>query len=538
MDTDIIVVGGGSAGAAVANRLSEDGNLDVTLIEAGGSDRHPFVRVPAGSSLAIASEKLNWMYEVQPDQSRDQRVDYWPAGKVLGGGSSINGMMFVRGHREDYDAWAEGGATGWDYANVLPYFRRLESNESGPNEFRGNDGPQSVSNVRVPHQLTDAWHEACINAGIQRNEDLNGSSQEGVGYCQASQRGGWRHSTATAYIWPVRGRKNLHLLLNTVVHRILMDGSRAVGVELADGKQILANRGVVVSAGAIGTPKLLMASGVGPKAQLEDLGIETAVDNSNVGQNLQEHAAVLMSWHVKIESLGSSMNPLKNLMHGLNFVFRGRGPLSTPIGHAHAFVRTTAAKKLPNVQIIMSPFSYDFNEKGATLYSKPSVGIAVGLARADTRGAVALRSADPADRPVIDYQLLGSANEVRQLIDGCRIARSIVEQEPFRSLVIDERMPGADHESDEQLEAFIRSASFPMYHVCGTCRMGSDKDAVTSPTLQVHGSQSLWVVDASVIPSIPAGNINATVIMIGEKGADHIKNALAEGAVANAGSVV
>ena len=529
MSTDIIVIGGGSAGAVVANRLSEDGALDVVLLEAGGSDRHPFIRVPAGSSLAIASEKFNWMYELAPDPSRNGRVDFWPAGKVLGGGSSINGMMFVRGHRKDYDSWDESGATGWDYDSVLPYFRRLEANENGSDAYRGAGGPQSVSNVRVPHQLTDAWLEACVNAGIQRNSDLNGEVQEGVGYCQASQKRGWRHSTARSYVWPASDRKNFHLRLKTTVRRILMDGNRAIGVELDRGERLMARKGVVVSAGALASPKLLLVSGIGPKDHLQEVGVECVIDLPEVGRNLQEHAAVLMSWHVNVPSLGSSMNPISNLMHGLNFVFRGNGPLSTPIGHAHAFVKSNPDEALPNIQIIMSPFSYDFDEKGASLYSKPSVGIAIGLARADTRGAVSLRSANPSDRPHIDYELLGSPNEIRQLIEGCRIARSIAAQAPFSELAVDERMPGIDAQSDSELEEFIRTFAFPMYHVSGTCRMGTDQYAVTQPDLQVRGAENLWVVDASVIPSIPAGNINATVIMIGEKGADHIKDALGAG---------
>lgn len=524
---DFIVIGGGSAGAVVANRLTEDDVTSVLLLEAGGSDMHPFTRIPAGSALAIASPKFNWMYDVEPDPSRAGRVDIWPAGKVLGGGSSINGMMFVRGNAWDYDLWAQQGASGWDYQGVLPYFRKMESFALGSDEWRGASGPQHVDRTKVPNELTDLWVKSAEAIGIPHNDDLNGASQEGVGYCDASQKRGWRHSTAQAYVRPIKGKRaNFTLRLRAFVEQILIEDGRAVGVRYRYGgavREVRARQGVVLSAGAIASPKLLMLSGIGPAEELAEHRIALKAASPEVGRNLQEHPAVIMSFHVNRPSLGANRNPVSDLLHGMNFIFRGKGPLTTAIGHAQALVKTDPRHAAPNVQLIISPFSYDFDERGPKLYGKPSVGLAVGLARPESRGTVKLRSANPADKPLITYPLLGEQSEVDQLVAGCRILRRIVHAEPFRQVLIDERVPGAQVEEDAELEAYIREAAFPMYHVSCTCRMGSDDRAVVDPQLRVRGIAGLWVVDASVMPTLPIGNINATAIMIGEKGSDLIK---------------
>lgn len=527
---DYIVIGGGSAGAVVANRLTEDAACTVLLLEAGGSDMHPFTRIPAGSALAIASPKFNWMYDVEPDPSRAGRVDIWPAGKVLGGGSSINGMMFVRGNSWDYDLWGQKGATGWDYQGVLPYFRKMESFALGSDEWRGGEGPQHVDRTKVPNELTDLWIKSAEAIGIARNDDLNGASQEGVGYCDASQKDGWRHSTAQAYIRPIKSRRrNFSLQLRAFVEKILIEDGRAVGVRYRQGDRVIevkARKGVVLSAGAIASPKLLMLSGVGPVEDLAAHGIAVKAASPEVGRNLQEHPAVIMSFHVNRPSLGSNRNPVSDLLHGMNFIFRGKGPLTTGIGHAQALVKTDPRYAAPNVQLIISPFSYDFDERGPKLYGKPSVGLAVGLARPESRGTVGLRSANPADKPLIRYPLLGEQSEVDQMVAGCKILRRIAHAEPFRQVLVDERLPGAEVADDAALEAYIREFAFPMYHVSCTCRMGSDAASVVDPQLRVRGVQGLWVVDASVMPTLPAGNINASAIMIGEKGSDLIKQAV------------
>lgn len=530
MNFDFIIIGGGSAGCVLANRLTENAKLNVLLIEAGDSGKHPFVRVPAASGQAIFSPRFNWMYMAEPDSSRGDQVDMWPAGKTLGGSSAINGMMFVRGHAYDYNLWAQMGATGWSYDDVLPYFRKIETFERGADDYRGGEGPIHVSDVRAPNPLTDLWFQSAINYGVPRSEDLNGLIAEGVDYVQSSQKKGWRHSSSAAYLWPIQKRRNLRVMPNTKVLRIIIENktAKAVEIETATGQRdvIPAARGVISSAGAIASPKLLKLSGIGPAQELNALGLKVIIDNASVGENLQEHPAVRMGHAVAIPSIGSNETLFSNIKHGLNFLLRGRGPLSTGIGHAQAMVRTSSSYDVPNIQIVMSPFAIDFDDSGPHLARQPAVGIAVGLARTETRGRILLRSAQAEDQPIIDYKMLASQHDVDQLIEGCKIARGISRTKPFADIRLADRAPDEDM-SDEGWEEYVRHASFGMYHACGTCRMGAETNAVTGPDLRVHGMKNLWVIDASVFPHLPAGNINASVFMVAEKGADMIKSHLA-----------
>lgn len=523
---DYIIVGGGSAGCVLASRLTEHDGSRVLLLDAGRSDAHLFSRVPAAIGLAMANRTMNWNYQSLPDASRCNRSDMWPAGRMLGGGSAINGMMFVRGNRCDYDRWASLGNEGWSFADVLPYFKRLENNERGADEFRNRGGPLSVSEVRIRHKLTDAFVAGMVELGVQRNMDLNGGSQEGVDYCQVTQRRGVRHSTAKAYLSPVRHRRNLRIELGALAQRILFDGRTASGVEYEqkhETKCAAVKRGVIVCAGAIASPKLLLLSGIGPAAALSAHGIDVVVNLPGVGSNLQEHPGVILSAHVTERTLTSDRNPFRALMHGVNYIFRGRGPLSNPVGHAHAFVRTRKHLRVPNVQLIFSPLSYDHHESGATPYPKPAVNIAVGLCRISSRGQIRLSSADPHEAPVIDYSLLANDDDVHQLMEGIRFARQVCRTRAFSPYFMDERKPGEQYVTDVALENCIREQSFLMYHPCGTCKMGNDDAAVVDSTLRVRDIQGLWVADASIFPTIPAGNINATCIMVGEKAADLIR---------------
>lgn len=528
MEADFVIVGGGSAGCVLANRLSEGGRHQVILLEAGGTDASPLIRIPAGEMKAIMSDRFNWKYMAEPDPSRSGRVDMWPAGKVLGGGSSINGMMYVRGSRYDYDQWALLGNEGWSYDDVLPCFKRMETYEGAGSGVRGGEGPLHASFTRVPSRLTDAFIQGGIEAGIPPNEDTNGWQQEGIGRSQASQRGGWRHSTAQAYLRPARRRHNLKVVTHAVVTEILVEGQVAKGVRFhRKGETILAHarREVIVAAGAIASPKLLMLSGIGPAGHLRDMGIDVKCDLRGVGENLQEHPAVLIQEHVAFRTLNKELTPLRVLKHGLDFLLRGRGPATTSIGHGVAFVRRSGLDPAPMVQLSFSPIAYDFSAAGVSLYHRPCVLIAVNVCRPAARGRLALRSSDPFAPPVIDHKMFAHPEDMDLLVFGCRKAREIFRSRSFSPYALDERSPGVEVESDRQWEDYIRGNAFPMYHPCGTCRMGSDPAAVVSSTLKVKGVGGLRVVDASVMPVIPSANTNVPTIMVAERAADFILNA-------------
>ena len=520
---DWIVVGGGSAGCALAARLAERGAGSILLLEAGGSGRHPYVLLPAASGRAIFNRRFNWMYPVEDDASRNGRPDQWPAGKCLGGGSAINGMMFVRGHPRDYDHWAELGNPGWDYASVLPLFRRLEHNEAGASPERGAGGPQHVSSNRAASPLTDAWLAACEQAGIPPNPDFNGSDREGAGPVQFSQKRGLRHSTARAYLPAGKRPTALRVQLDSVATQIVTEGRRAAAVRFrcrGRDRQAEARRGIVLCAGAIGTPKLLLLSGIGDPDALAQQGIPLTCALPGVGSNLQEHPGVRLSYGATRGSLGSEMGPLRSIVHAIRYLASGAGPISSGVGHAQAFVRTRRELDAPNVQIIMSPFTIDFEREVPAIHRGQTFGVAVGVMRPAARGRVSLRSASPTAPPKIEHELLGADEDLRQLIEGCRVAQGIVRMKAMNGLFSGLRQPGREFESDADWEKFIRREAFPMFHPVGTCRMGNDDDAVVDHRLRLRGLAGLWIADASIMPTLPAANTNATAIMIGEKAAD------------------
>ena len=528
-EPDLILVGGGSAGLACATRLAE-GGLRVLLVEAGKSHRDPRLAIPALMSGVVQKPEFDWCYTAEPDPSVGGRPDVWPAGKRLGGGSSINGMMFIRGHKWDYDHWAELGAAGWDFASVLPYFRRLEDNEQGADEWRGAGGPIAVSEVRSRYEITDEWIEAAEQAGIPRSKDLNGEIAEGVDRIQLSQRGGLRCSTAAGYLR--RKPANLELLLEAQVLRIELTDGRATGVTIRRGGEVQTIRGrhgVVLSAGALNTPRLLMLSGIGPAAHLQEQGIEVACDLPGVGANLQEHPGCHLVDAVSARTLNDDARGLAGFKQVLELAFGRSGALTTGIGHAQAFVRSREGLPAPNLQLAFSAFAFEITPKGNLAPARDSaVSTFVALMRPNSRGRISLRSADPDAPPLIEHRLLGDDDDAAQLVEGLEIARRIMAQPAIAPHVKAEIRPGAAADSREALAGYVRAATIPMFHPVGTAKMGSKDDptAVVGPDCAVRGVAGLWVVDASIIPTIPQGNTNATAIMIGERASDLVLDAV------------
>ncbi|TNE39304.1 MAG: FAD-binding protein [Sphingomonadales bacterium] len=532
---DIIVVGGGSAGCAMAGRLAENPNISVLLIEAGGDKADMHTRVPAMVSRLVMNPRYDWMLPVEPDASVKGRADFWPAGKWLGGGSSINGMMYIRGNAHDYDHWAQLGATGWSYDDVLPYFRRMENN---PREgrFHGKDGPMRVSESRLRYSVTDRWIESATHAGVPRCADLNGDGRvaEGVDHVQMSQTGGRRWSSADGYIRNGKHGGRLTVMARTSVRRIIVENGRACGVEIMEAggavRTIRARRGVVLSAGAMGSPKLLMLSGIGPAAHLREQGLEVVRDAPGVGTNLQDHVGLNIAWKIRGVSLNSEIRGLGLAKAGLEYLVRKTGMLTTAIAHAQAMIYTRPGLPAPNIQLAFSPFAFEVGANGERfLPPESSVSMLVCALHPAARGTLLLRSPDPEASPLIRHRLLGEDDEdLEQIVEGIEIARRIMAQAPLADEVVAEMKPGADIKGDA-LRDFVRTVAISCFHQVGTCRMGTDAMAVVDPSLRVHGVDGLWVADCSVAPSLVGANTNATAIMIGDKGADHVLAALGMG---------
>jgi choline dehydrogenase len=523
---DYIVTGAGSAGCAVAARLSESGRYRVLLLEAGGKDRNPWIHVPMGFSRLFADPNVNWMYESEPEAALNGRTMYQPRGKVLGGTSSINGMVYMRGNAADYDEWRQRGCTGWDYDSVLPFFKKAENQQRGASEFHGVGGPLTVSDQPRRYELADRVVAAAIEAGLPHNDDFNGARQEGAGYFQSTTGKSRRWSTATAYLRPARDRASLVVRPNAQATRVVIENGTATGVTYISGgiSRSARSRGeVIVCGGVFNSPQLLQLSGIGPADLLQRMGIEVIRDIPAVGNHLQDHFYVRLAYRctrpVTMNELANSL-PRKILATARYMLFKS-GPLAANGVTAGAFARSDPRLERPDLQFNFSPFSYaSRGPSGAVAHDFPGFSLSAVHLRPDARGTVLLKSPDPLVPPAIRFNFLQTQYDIQALTAGMRMVRAFTKQPSLASYVAEEIVPGSSVSSDAEFEESIRRNALSNLHPVGTCRMGLEgSDSVVDPRLRVHGVGRLRVVDAAIMPTVPAGNTNAPTIMIAEKAA-------------------
>ena len=526
IEADFVIVGAGSAGCVMAARLSEDPSTRVVLLEAGGEDRNRWIHIPLGYGKTFADASVNWCYEAEPDPGANGRRIFWPRGKVLGGSSSINGMVYIRGQHEDFDLWRQLGNTGWSSSDVLPYFKRSQHQTRGTSEYHSTGGPLCVSDITERHPICEAFISGAIELGYPRNDDFNGETQDGVGYHQTTTRNGKRCSTAVGYLHPVRNRPNLRVVTGALAEKILFDGKRAVGVayrEFGEPRTVHAAREVILCGGAVNSPQLLLLSGVGSQYELAEFGIPVVHHLPGVGKALQDHysAPIKLKCRLPITINDVMQSNVQKLKVGLQYYLFRSGPLTLAAGPAAVFVRTRPELATPDVKISVAPFSSDKLQDG--LHPWSGFALTVYQLRPESRGEIKLKSANPADPPAMFPNYLATETDRRAVVEGLKIGRRILATSYLLHFITEEYQPGPSVTTDEQLLEHARNRGGTVFHPTSTCKMGTDPMAVVDPELRVYGLQGLRVVDASIMPTVVSGNTNAATIMIGEKAADMVR---------------
>lgn len=526
---DYVIVGAGSAGSAIAETLSRDPKTRVAVVEAGGTDRRLFVQMPLGYGKTFYDRRLNWNYQAEPDPGLDGQSDYWPRGRIVGGSGSLNAMVWIRGAAADYDEWAAAGNPGWRFADVLPVFKAIEDNEAGADEWRGTGGPIRITDTStLMHPLTRRFIEAGRQAGFPHNPDFNGATQEGVGIYQINTKGGWRCSSARAFLWPAMKRRNLALFTHSHVTRVLMEDGRAMGVELVRGSRtcrLETDGEVILAAGAVNTPHLLQLSGIGRGEDQLAAGLPVTVESPAVGHYLQDHLGINYTYRARSESLNGLLRSWwGKLAVGCNFLLRGKGPLSLSLNQGGGFVKSRPELERPNIQLYLQAISTFTGKIGTRplLTPDPFPGFNLGLSscRPKARGTILARSADPMDAPVIRPNAFGTEDDRRDMLEGVKLIRLIARQPALAGMIEEELAPGPHIASDEELMRDCARRSGTVYHACGTARMGPDRQtAVVDHRLRVHGIDRLRIADASIFPAVVSGNTNAAAIMVGVRGA-------------------
>ena len=526
-DFDYIIIGAGSAGCVLANRLTKNSNISVLLIEAGGKDNYPWIHIPVGYYKTMHNPKTDWCFKTEPDDTINGRSIDYPRGKTLGGSSSINGLLYIRGQSKDYDLWRQQGNKGWGWDDVLPYFKKSEDQERGSNEFHGVGGPLSVSNIRIKLDILDEFRNAAAEIGIPKINDFNKGDNFGCDYFQVTEKNGLRCSTAVGYLNPIKKRSNLKIEVNAHVKKINFDGKKATGISYWKNnelKTITANKEVILSAGSIGSPHILQISGIGDEKKLQDLGITTIHHNSYVGKNLQDHLMLRPVYKVKnIKTLNKTINSFfGKMMIGMEFIFLRKGVMTMGASQLCAFAKSDDSRETPNLQFHVQPISTD-RLGGSNLHNFNAFTPTVANIRPTSRGEVYITSNDSREYPKIKMNYLSTIEDRQVAAQGIRLVRKIIfESKTFKKYQPEEYRPGLQFQDDEEIIKATSDYVQTIFHPVGTCKMGNDGASVVSDTLKVHGIESLRVVDASIMPNITSGNTNAPTIMIAEKAADMI----------------